>query len=231
MYFGKFTLVVSTIIAINMTSMGQNVQLFSGDPPPVPVKKGSARSINFSGDRFMAFSRKQTIREPVASLRSVWQLGIPRKWAIAPAMAESITDNQAETAMQLNQTGIEHYQNEQWSEALVSFERALQIYQAIGDVRGEGYALFNLGKVYEQLGRKEDALDAYWEVLQIADNINSRATFNAEYEVYCNTESGSELWEPGDRPIDCIKESSEADTIILFDEDAELQIIPPRKKD
>jgi tetratricopeptide (TPR) repeat protein len=211
MYFGKCTLIVSTIIAINMTSLGQNIQLSSGS-------------------RFRAFLSNHTTKKPLPSLGISPKQPIARQWAIAPAMAESITDSQVETAMQLNQTGIEHYQNEQWSEALVSFEQALQIYQAIGDVRGEGYVLFNLGKVYEQLGRKEDALDAYWEVLQIADNISSRSTFNAEYEVYCNTESGSELWEADDRPIDCIQESSEADTIILFDEEAEDQIIPPSKK-
>lgn len=158
-------------------------------------------------------------------------LKLHSQWAIATAIAQSTTPTQADNAIRLNQEGIEHYQNEELSQALVAFEQALQIYHEINDYRGEGYVLFNLGKVYEKLGRKEEALDAYWEVLQIADRMGNRATFNAEYEVYCNTDSGSQLWEPEDQPIDCIKESSEASTTILFDEDAEDQIIPPSKKD
>lgn len=151
------------------------------------------------------------------------------EWAIAPAIAQSNSETEAETAIRLNREGIEHYQNEAWSEALTAFEQALLIYQKNRDVRGEGYVLFNLGRVYEKLGRKEEALDTYWEVLQIADKISNKATFNAEYEVYCHTEFGAELWQPDDEPIDCLKESTEGAAIMLFDEDAEANIIPPVK--
>lgn len=186
-------------------------------------------ALNFVGllaGFFPGFTLPQLDLLSIASKRSEWVIPPGGLFSpMAPAMAESGRQTEAETAMRLNREGIKHYQNEAWSEALAAFEQALSIYQKIGDVRGEGYVLFNLGRVYEKLGKKEEALDNYWEVLQIADQISRQATLNAEYEVYCHTDSGAELWNPDDEPIDCLKESTEGSATILFDEDAEANII------
>jgi len=206
MYISKSIRIFSVVLALNFA--GLFAELFAG--------------------LFPGFTVQQLDLLSIAGGRNEWAIapGGSRS-RIAPAIAQSNSQTEAETAIRVNKEGIAHYQNGEWSAALASFEQALQIYQEIRDVRGEGYVLFNLGRVYEKLGRKEEALDTYWEVLQIADKISNQATFNAEYEVYCNTEFGAELWQPDDEPIDCLKESTEGSVTILFDEDAEANIIPP----
>lgn len=143
---------------------------------------------------------------------------------VASGLAQNPGDRQSEAA-ELNLQGIDRYQQGQWQAALAVFEQSRQISRELGDLKAEGYALFNIGKAYEKLGHKELALDFYWEVLEIADQIGNKATSNAEYQIFCQTEFGAELCDPENKPIDCLGENNAAAASTIFDEDDSDNII------
>ncbi|MEO1348918.1 MAG: CHAT domain-containing protein [Cyanobacteria bacterium J06635_15] len=64
--------------------------------------------------------------------------------------------------------GFQQYSRSQFSDALDSFEQALEVYRIIGDRIGEGSALNGLGFVYDDFGQYERAIDVYEQMLSIA---------------------------------------------------------------
>ena len=58
-------------------------------------------------------------------------------------------------------------------EAIDYYEQALVISREIGDRRGEGNRLGNLGLAYAALGRVEEAIDFYQQALVIFEEIKS----------------------------------------------------------
>ncbi|MEB3828504.1 tetratricopeptide repeat protein, partial [Phormidium sp. CCY1219] len=81
--------------------------------------------------------------------------------------AQTVEERQQE-AERLLELGIEQYGQSQFREALQSWERALEIYRAIGDKAGEGNALNNLGEVYQNLGEYAEAEQYFLQSLEIA---------------------------------------------------------------
>jgi len=72
------------------------------------------------------------------------------------------------------QQGIQQYQTSQLRAALNSWEQALQIYRAIKNRHGEGWALGNLGAAYHFLGNYAKAIDYGQQQLVIAREIKDR---------------------------------------------------------
>ncbi|MEO1145380.1 MAG: CHAT domain-containing tetratricopeptide repeat protein [Cyanobacteria bacterium J06638_22] len=85
-------------------------------------------------------------------------------------------------AVRLFQQGIQQYQVSQFREALVSWQRALAIYQDPSvqaafpqeSRQGEGAALGNLGNAYLSLGQYPEAIALYEQVLVITREIGDR---------------------------------------------------------
>ncbi len=75
-----------------------------------------------------------------------------------PAMTQTPPDHKAE-ADRLFKKGIQQYQINQVEPALQSWQHALDIYRAIKDRRGEGWALGNLGIAYRNLGNYAKAIE------------------------------------------------------------------------
>lgn len=57
-----------------------------------------------------------------------------------------------------------------YDEALVAFQRALELYQQSGDESSIGVLWNNIGSVYKNMGRFEDAVAAYQRSLEISNN-------------------------------------------------------------
>jgi len=71
--------------------------------------------------------------------------------------AQSNSSNAAETALK---EGIELFeQGAEAKRAMAKFEQALKLYQQVGDNRGQAFSLLGLGRVYENLGEKQKALE------------------------------------------------------------------------
>jgi Flp pilus assembly protein TadD len=64
-----------------------------------------------------------------------------------PVVAQTVDQRKAE-ADRLLQQGIQQFQTSQFEAAFQSWQQALQLYRAIKDRRGEGYALGGLGNAY-----------------------------------------------------------------------------------
>jgi CHAT domain-containing protein/tetratricopeptide (TPR) repeat protein len=77
-------------------------------------------------------------------------------------------------ANHLLQQGIQQLNISQFQEALRSWEQALEIYREIGDRRGEGTALGNLGFAYQSLGDYRQAIDLHEQHLAIAREVGDR---------------------------------------------------------
>ncbi|MEB3829216.1 tetratricopeptide repeat protein, partial [Phormidium sp. CCY1219] len=87
--------------------------------------------------------------------------------------AQTVEERQQE-AERLLELGIEQYGQSQFREALQSWERALEIYRAIGDKAGEGRTLNNLGNVYRNLGEYAEAEQYFLQSLEIAREIGDK---------------------------------------------------------
>lgn len=63
----------------------------------------------------------------------------------------------------------------QYTQALKSYQQALNILRDIHDLAGEGGVLANIGLVYQNLGQHERALESYEQALSIAQTIGNRS--------------------------------------------------------
>ncbi|MFB2935184.1 tetratricopeptide repeat protein, partial [Aerosakkonemataceae cyanobacterium BLCC-F154] len=79
------------------------------------------------------------------SFYSLTSLPVPK------VLAQTNSEKKAE-ADRLLQQGIQQFQTSKFREALQSWQQALVIYREIGDRKGEGTALGNLGAAYIALG-------------------------------------------------------------------------------
>ncbi|HEY9606423.1 MAG TPA: CHAT domain-containing tetratricopeptide repeat protein [Allocoleopsis sp.] len=93
-------------------------------------------------------------------------------------LAQTSDDRKAE-ADRLLQQGIEQFQTSQFEATLQSFQQALTIYREIKNRQGEGWALGNLGNVYEELGDYAQAIDYSKQQLAIAREIHDRQSEGA----------------------------------------------------
>ncbi|MDV3351703.1 tetratricopeptide repeat protein [Leptothoe sp. LEGE 181152] len=93
-------------------------------------------------------------------------------------LAESTRIAQADPrqaeADRLNAEGIEQYNQANYPEALELFQQSLAIRQDIGDRRGVGASLNNIGFIYDSQGDYPQALDYYQQALAIRQDIGDR---------------------------------------------------------
>ncbi|MGC1218004.1 MAG: tetratricopeptide repeat protein, partial [Phormidesmis sp.] len=77
-------------------------------------------------------------------------------------------------ADRLNQQGMSLLNRGEYLEAQTMFEQSLAIRQDVGDRRGEGESLNNIGGIYDSLGDYPKALDFYEQSLAISQDIGDR---------------------------------------------------------
>jgi CHAT domain-containing protein len=90
-----------------------------------------------------------------------------------PVVAQTTDASQAEGDRLLRQ-GNQQFQTSQFPAALNSWEQALQIYRAIKNRLGEGWALGNLGVAYRSLGNYAKAIEYAQQHLAITREIKNR---------------------------------------------------------
>ncbi|NEP08470.1 MAG: tetratricopeptide repeat protein [Okeania sp. SIO2G4] len=145
------------------------------------------------------------------------------KWKISPVFAQDISygnSNSESEISRLLKEGEEHYQNEQYEQALEKFQQVLKLRRDRGDLLAESRALFYVGATYEKLGDIEKVQDYYWEVLGVAEEMVDPQNSKKTNSLLCKTPEGRERLKDEKSPIkfDCFEEDSGSVTL-LFDED------------
>ncbi|BAZ40686.1 TPR repeat-containing protein [Calothrix sp. NIES-4101] len=92
-----------------------------------------------------------------------------------PKVLAQTIDARKNQADQLLEQGIDQFQRGNLKAALLSYEKALQIYRQIKDRTGEAQALGNLGNAYYILGDYRKAIDFHQQGLVIFRQIGDRA--------------------------------------------------------
>jgi CHAT domain-containing protein/Tfp pilus assembly protein PilF len=87
--------------------------------------------------------------------------------------AQTTQDRQAE-ADRLLERGNQLNKISQFREALQVFEKSLQIYREIKNLKGEGNALNNIGNAYSSLGKYQKSIEYHQQSLAIAKKIGDR---------------------------------------------------------
>jgi tetratricopeptide (TPR) repeat protein len=97
-----------------------------------------------------------------------------RGFALVPAVMAQSTDAREAEADRLLQQGFQQFQTSQFTEALQSWEKALQIYREIKNRRGEAASLGNLGQTYLVLGQYQKAIEYHQQYLTVGREIAAR---------------------------------------------------------
>lgn len=146
---------------------------------------------------------------------------------ISPVFAQDLSYGSSSNQTQINRLlkeGEEHYQNDEYEQALAKFQQVLKLRRDVGDLLAEGRALFYVGAIYEKLGEGEKAKDYYWEVVGVSEEVGNSDTATIIQKYLCKIPGGKKyLNEDGLDVIlqDC-KEFEEGDSgsvTLLFDED------------
>ena len=66
-----------------------------------------------------------------------------------------------------NNKGVGYYQQNNYEEALVWYNKALAIHRQTGNFRGEGFVLSNIGLIYWKQGALPTAVEYYLQSLKI----------------------------------------------------------------
>jgi tetratricopeptide (TPR) repeat protein len=82
--------------------------------------------------------------------------------------------NQARRAALLLQIGLVHGRLSEMPEAIGHYNRALELYRAAGDLRGEAYSLLNLGIAYRQIGQPEKAIPLHDTALAMSRRLGDK---------------------------------------------------------
>ncbi|UKO99718.1 CHAT domain-containing protein [Nostoc sp. UHCC 0870] len=98
---------------------------------------------------------------------------LPAFLQVSQVLAQTADARKAE-ADRLLQQGIEQFETSQFTDALQSWQQALQLYREIKDRLGEGQSLGNLGAAYLSLGDYAKAIDYQQQTLAIARQIKDR---------------------------------------------------------
>ena len=93
--------------------------------------------------------------------------------SLFPAIAQTTDAREAEVDRLMEQ-GMQQYQTDQFPAALNSWQQALQIYRALKNRKGEGWALGMLGFAYESLGNSAKAIECRQQSLAIAREFKDR---------------------------------------------------------
>lgn len=91
-----------------------------------------------------------------------------------PAVYAQTTQDREAEAKRLYEQGNQQYDKSQYREALLSYQTALEIYQATKNRNGEGNSINKLGNAHNILGQYQKALDFYQQSLAIFKQISDR---------------------------------------------------------
>jgi tetratricopeptide (TPR) repeat protein len=100
-------------------------------------------------------------KRPSQTTRKHWKSSAP--WATATARGQTLTN-----------LGNVYADQGRWEEAIANYEKALEIFRALGDRHGEAQTLGNLGNVYRLQGRWEEAIANYEKALEIFRALGDR---------------------------------------------------------
>ena len=147
-----------------------------------------AASFDFTGDlapRIEAL-REMTSLRPEDDLRLSGERRQARVRMLEDLLAELVRAGPAKSKRQvaeranlLLELGIDEARLGRAAEATARFERALDHFREIGDRRGDGRALGNLGNAYADLGEPRRAIEHYEQQLTIAREIGDRESEGA----------------------------------------------------
>jgi CHAT domain-containing protein/tetratricopeptide (TPR) repeat protein len=91
------------------------------------------------------------------------------------ALAQSSTSDTRQTrAAELFRHGSQLYKASRFTEALIPFQQALDLYQQIGNHKGEGNTRYSIGDIYRNLRQYSKALVFYQQALQIQQKVRDR---------------------------------------------------------
>ncbi|MFG6095473.1 tetratricopeptide repeat protein [Leptothoe sp. ISB3NOV94-8A] len=93
-------------------------------------------------------------------------VALPMPQAVAQETIEPITDE--DQAIQLHNQGLEQFNRGQYQEAYISWQMALELFQASGNRENQVNTLNSLGILFRTLGQAEPALDHHQQSLDIA---------------------------------------------------------------
>lgn len=99
-------------------------------------------------------------------------------WSIAQQPAAIWQEATRAAAERAYQEGLQLYRQrtaESLRGAIVKWEEALQLYRVVGDKAGEAAALLGIGKVYDDLGEKQKALEFFNQSLPLSRAVGDRA--------------------------------------------------------
>jgi tetratricopeptide (TPR) repeat protein len=153
-------------------------------PPEAPdLWHWRAANFDFTGDEAprVELLRELTTLRPEDDLAMSGEQREARVAMLADLLAELEREGSpkskrqtAERAGLLSEMGTESWRLGRAAEALPLFEQALDLYRKIGDRRGEGSVLGNLGNAWLTLGEPRRAVEYYEQALAIAREIGDR---------------------------------------------------------
>lgn len=109
----------------------------------------------------------------------------------ASVLAQTSTNSTRREANRLLNQGNQQFQQNQFEQALTILQQALNLYQTLGDLGGQGDVLFQLGQVYEILGQYEQSLECYRQAgaifWKLGEQDNRAGAFSGVGIVYLRT--------------------------------------------
>ena len=142
------------------------------------------------------------------------------KLEILPAFAQDVSYNESQVDKLLKE-GDEYYQNWEYEKALKAFQQVLELRREMGDLAAEGRALFYVGAAYEKLGKGEKALDYFWEILGVVDEMNNPDQAEVVRKYLCFTPAAKKILSGEGYNLEtyCTIETESSSVTLLLDED------------
>jgi CHAT domain-containing protein/Tfp pilus assembly protein PilF len=99
----------------------------------------------------------------------------PLPLLIEPPQVLAQANNRQSEANRLLQQGFQQFNLSQFQEAIISWERALDLYRAAGNRQGEVNALENLGVAHNSLGQYRSAIEIFEQLLSVFRELGNLA--------------------------------------------------------
>jgi tetratricopeptide (TPR) repeat protein len=144
--------------------------------------KEALKQLNIATKKFPQKKYREKLQIERADVHFLWAFSLKEKYDYANAikhfkMVYAINKNNRPGYAAYGLLGIGSLYDDlaQKQKALEYYEKALAIFQDVGDRAGEAATLNNIGLVYEALGQKKKALAYYEKALSISKAVGDRA--------------------------------------------------------